>query len=86
MDRWIDRYEFQDHPFVMLSNPNYDEIITLDSQIFQPQSMRDIALHYIRDMVVNSKCQLCCIISLCLPKQVERDLMKLIPGDYWVSH
>ena len=68
MDEWL-------HPSI--------EIITVD-ELFGPPSMKTIALRSIRDIVDRSKCHLCCIISLCLPRELERELLQIIPGDFWV--
>ena len=86
MIRLIEGFESDEEPFPILSSPNYDEIITIGNQIFQPSSLRTITLHSLRDIIVISKCQLCSILTLGLPTEVEQDLLKLIPGDYWVSH
>ena len=61
----------------------YIEIITVD-ELFGPPSMKTIALRSIRDIVDRSKCHLCCVIYLCLPKELEKELLQIIPTDFWV--
>ena len=84
MIEYIGGFDSDEEGVPLLSSPNFDGIITIGNHIFSTSSLRTLSLQSLRDIIVNSKCQLCSILTLGLPKELEQDLLKLVPGDYWV--
>ena len=80
MSNWIITGNVFDNSFQILSSIG-GEIIDLQCD---PVSLRDLGLHTIKHMVMRSKCQSCAVLSMQLPKEVEADFLKILPGEYLV--
>ena len=83
MSNWLITDDPFENPFEILSSVNYQNIITLTCE---PLSLRELCLHNIKDTVMTVNCQLCALISMELPDELEQDLLKILPGEYLVSN
>ena len=79
-----DEFDSDEESVPILSSPTIRRIITIGAHNYVPPTLRTISLKSLRDIIISSKCQLCSIITAGLPKEVEQDLLKIIPGDFWV--
>ena len=81
MSNWTIAGDIIENSFQILSSVD-NEIIDLKCD---PLSLRELCLHSIKDTVMTVKCQLCALISMELPDEIERDFLKILPGEYLVS-
>ena len=81
MSNWTITGDIFENSFQILSSVG-NEIIDLKCD---PLTLRELSLHSIKDTVMKVECQLCALISMELPNEVEKDFLKLLPGEYLVS-
>ena len=80
MSSWIITGNVFDNSFQILSGIG-GEIIDLTGS---PLSLRELGIHTINNMIMKSKCQSCAILSMQIPKEVQDDVLKYLPGQYLV--